>query len=208
VGGRPLLERQLEYLAREGVRRVVINVHHHYESVVAFAAAYSGPVTIVVSVEVDLLGTAGGVRNALDDLGDDPFVVLYGDVVVDAPLAPVLAEHRAAGAVATLTVYEAVELEGKGTVETATDGRILRFREKSSEVRPPALVNAGLYVVEPALLAHWARGDAFDFGHDVFPRALQRGQRLQASRLPGSVIDIGTPAGLAEARAREAEWSP
>ena len=199
VGGRPLLERQLAYLAREGVRRVVVNAHHLSESVVGFAAAYRGPVEVTVKVEPELLGTAGGVRNALDELGGDPFFVLYGDVVVDAPLAPILAEHRASGAVATVTVYETSEIEGKGTVETTADGRIVRFLEKDPAVRPPALVNAGLYVVEPALLAGRPRGIACDFGHDVFPDALQRGQRLQAARLPRPVIDMGTPAGLAEA---------
>jgi len=202
VGGRPLLQRQLCYLAREGVTRVVVNAHHLSESVVDFAAAYSGPVAVEVIEERELLGTAGGVRNALHLLGPHAFYVLYGDVVVDAPLRPVLDEHRRSGAAATVTVYETDEIEGKGTVEVDDDGRVLGFHEKSPDVRPPALVNAGIYVVEANLLERWPQGSELDFGHDVFPDALRRGERLQAARLPEAVIDVGTPAGLDEARRR------
>ena len=208
VGGCPLLERQLSYLAREGVSRVVVNAHHLSESVVEFAAAYTGPVDLHVAVEPQLLGTAGGVRAVLEHLGEDPFLVLYCDVVVDAPLKPIADEHRASGAVATVTVYETSEIEGKGTVEVDEDGRVVRFREKDPSVRPPALVNAGVYVVEPELLAAWPPGRELDFGHDVFPAALAAGQRLQASRLPRPVIDMGTPEGLAEARRRAAAGDP
>jgi mannose-1-phosphate guanylyltransferase len=204
VGGSPLLERQLSYLAREGVSHVVVNAHHLSESVVEFAAAYTGPIDVHVAVEPQLLGTAGGVRAVLQRLGEEPFLVLYGDVVVDAPLRPVVDEHRSSGAVATVTVYETSAIEGKGTVEVGDDGRVVRFLEKDPSVRPPALVNAGLYVVEPALLAAWPAGRELDFGHDVFPGALRRGQRLQAARLARPVIDMGTPEGLAEARRRAA----
>src|SRR3954454_22943445 len=70
VGGRPLLERQLDYLAREGIERVVVNAHHLAEAVDSFAREYTGALELSVVTEVQLLGTAGGVRNALDVLGD------------------------------------------------------------------------------------------------------------------------------------------
>src|ERR1035441_6413429 len=80
VGGEPLLARQLRYLAREGAERVVVNAHHLADQVEAFAAQHTGPPELVVVREDELLGTAGGVRNALPELGTEPFVVLYGDV--------------------------------------------------------------------------------------------------------------------------------
>lgn len=205
VAGRPLLARQLDYLEREGVGRVVVNAHHLADAVLAFAAAYRGPVDLEVVVETDLLGTAGGVRNALPRLGSDAFVVLYGDVVVDVSLAAILAEHRRARAQATLTVYATSAVEGKGTVELGAGGEVLRFREKSPDVVPPALVNAGLYVVEPNLLAGLPPGRELDFGLDVFPSALRDGARLQGFRLPRPVIDMGTPEGLAAARGATGE---
>src|SRR5919198_1359825 len=90
VGGEPLLARQLRYLAREGAERVVVNAHHRAEQIQAFVAAHEGSLDLVCVYEERLLGTAGGVRNALSLLGPEPFVVLSGDVLIDEPPPPVV----------------------------------------------------------------------------------------------------------------------
>jgi NDP-sugar pyrophosphorylase family protein len=203
IGGEPLLARQLRYLHGGGVQRVVVNAHHLGEAIEDFAAEYRSGAggELVVALEPDLLGTAGGVRNALAQLGEDAFLVLYGDVLFDEPLDALMATHRARGAAATLTVYESDRLEGKGVVEIDDDGLITHFVEKG-ERDPGArgLVNAGLYVVEPRLLAGLDPGEVADFGHDVFPEALERGERLAVHLLPAPVLDVGTPADLERAR--------
>lgn len=200
LGGAPLLQRQLEYLAREGVTRVVVNAHHRAEQVDAFLSAYDAPVEIVLLVEPELLGTAGGVRNALPHLDGEAFVVLYGDVLIDAPLAPMLALHGEHAAAATLAVYEGQSTLGKGVVDVDERGRVRRFVEKEPDRTGPGLVNAGLYVVEPALVAPLPAEVPLDFGHDVLPAAVDRGERILAHRLPGPVLDIGTPEALELAR--------
>jgi NDP-sugar pyrophosphorylase family protein len=199
VGGVPLLVRQLHYLEREGVTRVVINAHHLAGQIVAFARTYRGPLELKVMVERELLGTAGGVRNALDLLGEAPFLTLYGDVIVDAPVTPILSAHSAWGASATLTTYSSEELVGKGVLEVDNAGRVTRFVEKERR-RGTGLVNAGLYVLEPGFIAQLETGVELDFGHDVLPTAIERGERVFAYELRSPVIDIGTPAALAEAR--------
>jgi mannose-1-phosphate guanylyltransferase len=203
VAGRPLLQRQIEYLAREGVERVVVNAHYLAEAIESFARKRTGPVAVTVVTEPTLLGTAGGVRNALELLGSEPFFVLYGDVVIDEPLDPIARAHRWRGAAATVTVYESDEVEAKGTVLVDPEGWITAFVEKqATHAQSPALVNAGLYVLEPDFLADLAVGIERDFGHDVFPAAVARGDRVLAYRLSKSVIDVGTPEGLKLARAR------
>ena len=203
IGGETLLARQLRYLHDGGIQRVVVNAHHLSEAIEEFAAEYrsGGGGELIVAVEPELLGTAGGVRNALPQLGEEAFLVLYSDVLFEEPLERLLATHRERGAAATLTVYESAQLDGKGVVEIAEDGLITHFVEKG-EHEPGArgLVNAGLYVIEPALLAGLRRGVAADFGHDVFPAALARGERLAVHLLPAPVLDVGTPADLERAR--------
>jgi len=204
VGGQPLLESQIEYLAREGIERVVINAHYRAEAIERFADRYQGPLRLIVIREQKLLGTAGGVRNALDFLGPQPFFVLYGDVVIDEPLAPIVAAHRRRAAAATVTVYESESVEGKGTVLVDEQSWVRRFAEKQAAVREPSLINAGLYLLEPPFLADVPPETELDFGHDIFPAALARGSRVLAFRLPQPVIDVGTPEGLSLARARAA----
>lgn len=198
VGGEPLLTRQLRYLDGEGARRVVVNAHHLSEQVEAYAAAHIGPPELIVVTEPDLLGTAGGVRNALSRFESDPVVVLYGDVVTRERLAPMLAAHRDSGRQATITVYESEQTEGKGTVEADSFDRVLGFREKQesrgSAQGETALINAGLYVLQRQFVSDLvSAGQACDFGHDVFPKALSRGVEIGVHRLESPVLDIGTP---------------
>ena len=203
IGGEPLLARQLRYLAANGILRVVVNAHHLSAAIESFAAEYrslAGPELIVVT-EPELLGTAGGVRNALAQLGAEPFVVLYCDVLISEPLAPILATHRHRGAIATLAVYESGQLDAKGVVSVDTGGRVNGFVERGSFPQDArGLVNAGLYVVEPSLLERIPAGTVADFGHDVFPDALSRGEHLAVHLLPAPVLDVGTPDALRLAR--------
>ncbi|HXR13360.1 MAG TPA: NDP-sugar synthase [Solirubrobacteraceae bacterium] len=203
IGGEPLLARQLRYLHANGVRRVVVNAHHLSEAIECFAREYrsAGGPELVVLVEPELLGTAGGVRNALAQLGERAFIVLYGDVLFEEPLEPLVRAHRERGALATLAVYESDALEGKGVISVDASGRINGFVEHG-DFAPGTrgLVNAGLYVVEPELVATLAPGVASDFGHDLFPAALARGELLAVHMLAAPVLDVGTPGDLERAR--------
>jgi mannose-1-phosphate guanylyltransferase len=201
VGGEPLLARQIAYLKDNGIQSIVINAHHLADQIQDFVAEHPHAIDITVVIESELLGTAGGVRNALPLLGEDPFVVLYGDVITDEPIEPMLMTHRRTHAAATLTVYRSLDVEGKGTVQIDRDGTVSSFREKTvASVDEEAYINAGLYIVEPSLVEHLPARVALDFGHDLFPSALAQGQTIAGHILAASVIDIGTPATLDVAR--------
>ena len=201
IDGAPLLERQLAYLQAQGVTRVVVNAHHLAHQVQEFAAEYGGEIELQVAVEDRLLGTAGGVRHVIDHFSDGPFIVLYGDVVVDEPLADLIAAHERSPAMATLTVYRSVEVDGKGVVIVDGSGAITGFAEKQVRTDDaPVLINAGVYVVDPRLISGLPPATELDFGHDVFPDALRHGLELRAHVLQRQVIDVGTPDALARAR--------
>jgi len=202
VGGRPLLARHLDALEREGVARVVINAYHLSSDVQAFVQRYSGGLELVCVVEQDLLGTAGGVRNALAYLKPGPCLVLYGDVLVEEPLARLVEKHTTYRPAATLAVHEHASAEGKGVVEIDSAGRVTRFVEKGDRRAGPSLINSGIYVLEEQLLARLPIGVPLDFGHDVFPRAVSEGLTLLTHQLGRPVIDVGTREGLSLAQAR------
>jgi mannose-1-phosphate guanylyltransferase len=198
IGEHPLLEHQLRFLADLGVDQVVVNAHHLAPLIERFAERRTAPPKVTVLVEPQLLGTAGGVRNALELLGDDPFLVVYGDVLLTEPLESLVATHRASGASVTACVYESASTEGKGVVEVE-GSRATRFVEKGGD--GPGLVNAGIYVVEPSAMERLPRGAVLDFGLDVLPEIAREDRGLFVSLLRAPLIDIGTPDGLAAARA-------
>lgn len=201
LAGRPLLAWHLDRFERDGLERVVVSAHHLADSIQEFADDYRGPLELRVVVEPVLVGTAGGVRYALGELGTGPFLVLYGDVVTTEPLHGLLEAHARGGAVATVAVHRAPAAEGKGIVEVDADGRVRRFVEKGPPGAGPALINSGIYVLEPELVEPLPVGVPLDFGFDVFPQALADRTRIVAHELERPVIDVGTPEGLAAARA-------
>ena len=81
IGGEPLIVHQLRWLRRAGIEEVVVNLHHLGEQVEGHVGN-GGDVGIRVrySREASLLGTGGGIKRALPLLGDDPFLVLNGDI--------------------------------------------------------------------------------------------------------------------------------
>ena len=88
IAGRSTLDRMLDRFA--GFERVVVNACHLAGKVEAAVAGRRNP-PVVVSREERFLGTGGGVANALDLLGDGPFVVANGDVFLTEPERSVLA---------------------------------------------------------------------------------------------------------------------
>jgi NDP-sugar pyrophosphorylase family protein len=191
LGGRTLLDHQLDYLAANGVTEVAVNVHHQAAQVLA---ALEGR-DVRVSVEEELLGTAGALL-PLRDFLDEPFVVLYGDVVTGLDLRSLRLEG-----IATLACYRGAVKE-KGVLEVE-DGRVVSFVEKGGAGE--GLVNAGIYLLDPAI--HEFVGEPpSDFGHDVFPRALAAGARITAQEIDAWLQDVGTPEALALAEAKLAAW--
>ena len=200
VAGTTLLARHVSYLEELGAERIVINVHHHADMIEQEVSQLQASAEIICLREPALLGTAGGVRNALPLLGAETFLVLYGDVLFPDRLDPMIGRHAEQSAAATLAVHEAGSVLGKGVVEVDEDGRIVRFVEKQGDIEAPALINSGFYALEPAVVDRLVPGAFSDFGRDVFPALLADGAPLHAYRLPRPVIDVGTPEGLAEAR--------
>jgi NDP-sugar pyrophosphorylase family protein len=175
-----------------------VNVHHQAGAVREFLGSYDPPVRVRVSVEPELLGTAGAL-DRLRDFVSEPTVVLYGDVLTDADLETLVAAHTDRGAAATLAYYVSSSLGEKGLMELGDDQRVRAFVEKSAAPPKVGCVNAGLYVVSPVVLDYVRPGR--DFGHDVWPEMLAAGEPLYGHALDGYVRDIGSPDALERAAA-------
>jgi len=208
IGGRPVLEHTVRWLRDHGVRRVAVNLHHRPDSVRGHLGDGSRfGVEIRYSEEPELLGTAGGVKR-LESFFEDPFLVVYGDVLTDLDLGALVAFHRAAGpgVHGTLTLDRRPDAAQGGVVALDGDGRIRRFVEKP---RPGEIesswVNSGVMVLDRALLARIPAGRFSDFGRDVLPAWLADGIPLYGWPLPDGtfLVDVGTPESYARA---EREW--
>jgi NDP-sugar pyrophosphorylase family protein len=194
VVDRPLLRHQLDLLSRAGIREVVFSVAYRPERVKAvFGDGRSLGMHIRYAVEDSPLGTGGAVRNALDLL-DERTVVLNGDVLTDVDLASIVQRHEAEAASATILLTPVPNPADYGLVETDAAGRVLRFLEKP---RPEQIttnqINAGIYVLESAVLGLMAAGVNTSIERFFFPALLERGDKVLGPVHRGYWIDIGTP---------------
>lgn len=88
VGGKPLIVWHIERLAKAGVKAIVINHAHLGEQIEnALGDGSQWGVCIQYSPEQIALETAGGIANALPLLGEEPFLVVNGDVFTDIDYA-------------------------------------------------------------------------------------------------------------------------
>ncbi len=204
IAGVPMIAYALEWLRASGVRRVAINLHYKPEPLVAFVgdgAAFG--LKVCYSEEPELLGSAGALLplRAFFE-GEEPFVVLYGDVLTTVRLDAVLAAHRTSRADATLVLTRVEDPRRAGMVELGPDGAIRRLVEKPERwEQPDSWANAGIYLIGPRIWEFLPAGGFADFGLHQFPRMLGAGARLCGHATAGTVLDIGSHERLAAAGA-------
>ncbi|HMO59483.1 MAG TPA: nucleotidyltransferase family protein [Roseiflexaceae bacterium] len=199
VAGRPLLAWTLSWLRRYGVVEAALNLHH-LPDVVRTGLGDGGAfdMRLHYAYEPELRGTAGAIHN-FPGFFDQPFLVIYGDLLLDLDLADLIGFHREQGAVMTLALKRTAMPQSQGMIETGADGRIVRFVEKPLVWDGGDTANAGVYVCEPAIAARIPPGVS-DFGHDIIPALLAGHAPVYGRPLSGYLLDIGTPAAYEQAQ--------
>ncbi len=197
------LERQLSWLARHGVDEVVLSLGYLPDAFVDhFPSGRFGDVKLTYAVEDEPLGTAGGIRFAAEQGGiDDRFVVCNGDVLTALDLTEMVRFHDERGAEATIHLCPVDDPSAFGVVPTLATGEVVAFVEKPSAGHAPTnWINAGTYVLEPAVLERIPPRLTVSIERDTFPRMLDRPGALFALQRDVYWIDIGTPEMYVEAQ--------
>src|SRR5580700_1825586 len=127
IGGKPLLEHQVELAHRHGFDDIIIFACYRADLIEQhFGDGSRWGVRLRIIVESEPLGTAGAVLAGFDSLADD-FVVLYGDTFVNVDLDRIWRAHSAANADATLLLHPNDHPHDSDLVEAGADGWITAF---------------------------------------------------------------------------------
>jgi NDP-sugar pyrophosphorylase family protein len=193
VANRPAMEHILRLLRRHGITEVAVNLHHFPEAISDYFGDGSAlGVTLHYAYEPELLGTAGGVKNNQDFLGDTTFVVMSGDSLTDVDLTALVAAHHAYGGIATLGVVEVDDPSQYGVVVTRPDGSVAGFQEKPARADAESnLCNCGIYVFESAIFDRIPAATFYDFGKQVLPELVTDGVPFYAHVIDGYWSDVG-----------------
>ncbi len=137
---------------------------------------YSEPWKVTV-VDTGLHTMTGGrIKRVQQYIGQEPFLMTYGDGVCDVNINKLVEFHNAHGKIATLT---SVLLEqAKGILDIGGDNAVHSFREKSSVDGSP--INAGYMVLNPEIF-NYIEGDDTVFEKQPLERLADEGQLMSYS---------------------------
>lgn len=127
-------------------------------------------------------------------------LILSGDHVYQMDYNVLYAFHRRNNASLTVAVTEVPEneIDQFGILETEPNGRVTAFKEKPKGPGHGRLASMGVYLFDREALIKWLVEDAamlessHDFGKDLLPRLVARGEGVFAYRFPGYWQDVGT----------------
>ncbi|MEZ5670400.1 MAG: sugar phosphate nucleotidyltransferase [Alphaproteobacteria bacterium] len=194
VAGKPILEHVIASLEAAAVPRAYLTLHYLADQVRAFGEARRGSIALHYVIEDQPLGTAGALT-LIPDLGAGPVLVVNGDVITDADFAALHDFHVRHQHDATIGVSRYEHRLPFGVVRHDEHGLFRRIDEKPliSEY-----ISAGLYYLEPAVLALIPRGRPVDMP-EVLNAAQEVGLRIGLFPIHEYWTDVGRPHDLAAA---------
>lgn len=173
IGGKPMVQHTIEALRLEGFSKFVVAVNYLGEQIEDYFGDGSWlGVDITYLKEEVPLGT-GGALSLVGDGITSPILVVNGDVLVSAPLSSMVDYHLAHNADITVGV-KMLETQIPFGVVQIEDARIIAIQEKPTY---RDFVNAGVYVIEPAVLGRLAPGVRIDMP-DLVSDLLERREVL------------------------------
>ncbi|WP_312208906.1 N-acetylmuramate alpha-1-phosphate uridylyltransferase MurU [Acinetobacter variabilis] len=186
VGSKPLIVWHIEKLAAIGVNEIVINTAWLGEKLAqALGDGSQFGIKILWSHEGEGLETAGGIINALPLLGDEPFILVNGDVWTTMDFAPLLNVELGEN-LAHLVLVQNPEQHPNGDF-TLADGKAYTFDQQISGEN---LTFSGVSVIHPKMFAGLEAGK-----RPLAPllKAAMLENKIAASKLTGIWVDVGTP---------------
>ena len=204
VLNRPVMEHIVRLLARHGFAEAIANLHWFPELIEGhFGDGSDFGLDLRYRREERLLGTAGGVRNAADFLGDS-FLVISGDALTDIDLGAMRAFHDSHEGIATLATKRVEDTTQFGVAITGSDGRIQGFQEKPDPAEALSdLANCGIYMFRSEVFDFFPAPGASraaeaedppgfaDWAMDVFPTLLESDIPFYSHEIDAYWNDIG-----------------
>ncbi|WP_336936066.1 N-acetylmuramate alpha-1-phosphate uridylyltransferase MurU [Acinetobacter beijerinckii] len=186
VGGKPLIVWHIEKLQAVGVTEIVINTAWLGDKLVAALGGGSQfGVTILWSHEGEGLETAGGIINALPLLGDEPFILVNGDVWTTMDFSSLL-NVQLGDQQAHLVLVENPPQHLKGDFILSNDLAYTFEQEQMGE----ALTYSGIAVIAPKMFSGLEQGKR-PLAPLLKQAMLQK--QVSAEKMQAIWVDVGTP---------------
>lgn len=193
--GKPMLEHHILRLKKHGVTEVFINLHYLPDVVRSyFGSGTAWGIKIIYALEDPIiLGTAGGIKN-FEDMLDEEFFVIYGDVfsLVDySKMAEAFAARP--DAIAMGIVGETDHPHDSDLVTTDNNLRFLQIYPKPNKEIPAEYTSMrALYIMNKRILKYVPKNTYYEIDHQLLPAVLAQGGVVYGYKTTDFHKDAGT----------------
>lgn len=189
VGGKPLLERTIQYLKSYGVREFVICVAYLKKQIISTIGDGSNLGVQIRYAETEVpMGTAGQLKSA-EPLLSDRFIAMNGDIVTSLNIANLVATHESERSVGTIALKKFEVKIPYGYVTLRNNASIQRFEEKPTL---SFMANAGVYVFERRLLDYVPENKTSSLELETFPKLISNGEIVNSYFENAYWADVGS----------------
>lgn len=195
IMNRPMMEHTIVSLRDLGITEFIVLLYFKPEVIKEyFKDGSNWGINITYVVPDDDYGTAGAVKKAQEQIGDENFIIISGDLVTDFDFQSIFDYHKSKNSKLTITLTSVENPLEFGVVIANGEGKIEKFLEKPSwgEVFSDT-INTGIYIIEPEILNYIPNNENFDFAKDLFPLLMRNGIDLMAGYAQGYWRDVGNP---------------
>jgi len=195
VCGQSLISYTLAFLKKWGVKEIIINLHHHPQSIKKELGDGSRfGLRISYSYEPEILGTGGGIKKAESFLANETFLVINCDILVDFDLSRVMDFHQKKKALATM-ILRKEEKEGYyGAIGIDRESKVRQFLDKipdGSGLDLKRLIFTGIHLFEPRVF-QYISANTFCSINDTYIELIRKNERVYGYLMEGYWADLGT----------------
>ena len=195
VQNKPILEHGIAMLRNNGIKNIIITVSHLGEKIenhIGDGSKYGVEITYVRESKPS--GTGGALRAVQKHIQNSPFVLLYGDVLLNLDIADFMQTHQNTKAtVGTIALTSVADPSAYGAVKMR-GSRIVQFSEKPViDDDSSRLVFAGASIFDPTVFNFISKKKGhLSLEQDIFPELIEQG-RLFGYPFEGQWFDVSTP---------------
>jgi len=195
VAGKPFIHHQLDYLKKQGIKRVVICIGHHGKMIQELVA--DGRIWEIEVLYSDdspnLLGTGGALRLAQPLLGEN-FFILYGDSYLPINFRAVQDTFMSSSKPCLMTIVKNENRWDKSNI-IYKDGKIIIY-DKNNQLTEMNYIDYGLGILNTNVLNNYEKNKPIDLG-DIYQK-LSLNKQMVAHEVFSRFYEIGSEAGIKE----------
>lgn len=193
LGGRPIIYFLIRMLEQAGIRDIIINLHYQPEFIRQFIEKTDFKARIHLIYEKEILGTAGGLRNAIEQFAiqHKAMVVMHGDILCDVDFVPLLDSTH----FCTLLGEENRTINGYvGGLGVDNAGFVTQLG-KFYQGKNPSVASGfftGIHLLSLQAVGMIKESTESNLVAEIYPRWLHEGYDIRGILLPMYYEDLGT----------------